>query len=83
MLRQQSCRHLVANDRSRRRLIGSQAGIGCILRLKEIVEPKRQQAESNAVRRDGNADRRSRSVYTITGHRALHLPVPDDPVAER
>jgi hypothetical protein len=42
-LRERSCRHL-AKDRSKRRLIGSQAGIGCILRLKEIVEPKRQQA---------------------------------------
>ena len=41
MMREQSCRHL-ADNRRRRRLVGSQARIGGVLRLQERVEPKRE-----------------------------------------
>ena len=80
MMREQSRRHL-AKDRGRRRLIGSQAEIGGVMRLQECIEPKGEQTKSNYVRREGDTNRRSRSVYTITGHKALHLLAPDDPVA--
>ena len=68
MLREQSCRHIVANDRGRRRLIGSQTGVGSVARLQERVEPKRKQTKYDHIRRDGDTDCRTRSVYTITGH---------------
>jgi hypothetical protein len=76
MLRQQSCRQLVANDRSRWRLIGSQTGIGNVPRLQEGVERKCKQAKDDQIRRDGDTDRRTLYVYAITGHRDARSTCP-------
>ena len=69
-------RHLVTNNRiviDNRcgwRLIRRQPRIGNVLRLHKRVEIGGEQTEHRQIRREGNTGRRTRSVYTITAHRA-------------
>jgi len=75
MMREQSRRHHVADDRTGRRRVGSQAGVGKLPRLQQSIEPKREQAKRGQIHRERNADSRTLRVYAITGH-TVHTYLP-------
>jgi len=79
LLREQSRWHL-ANDSGRWRLIGCQAGVGRVLRLKERVEPESEQTQYGQIHRDRDSEPRTILLYTLRGHRGRTSLSPPSPL---